>query len=636
MTQTKIEQLKALKEEVARTQARLSAARKLVEAAEPTHLATLLENDLEQAELVLAAKDIMTKLQEMAEDLAKINAQSLFPLVDKMKPAFGLEAAHQFEEASQEAVTGAMDAVRNAKDLLGNAIIHLEGRMPANDMAATDDMAAAGAPTPDMGMDTGAAPMDAEGGSDFDQAMDDFGAADGAAGPEEEPLGRAKKESVETSKASLNESAILKEAGAKLLVSEGLDNLIDWVLSEAANVMLEEQFRGFAKSVAKKAAQDPEGLAGWIGKKKHGMAAMAQLATPTLTASADLSVVEGDLSEGKTYKRDAEDEDEDSENWNKKHSAKDRRNARRSKNDGDDNVNEEILDEKFKGDDEDEDDLEDKRKAKGRSQDRRSARRNKYDGDSEMTEAHRVASAMAKIIEANILTTGKGKAVEVMNQFAEKTLSEGSEMTVLEAFEDMFGMKPAAFSVMMARELSEATPPMSTTDKKNAAGVMGKLASNMTSDKAAAQKPVSTAMAGMSGAERSTAQKIINQAKKDGKPVQKVGDFVAAGQSMLGDEGEDQVNENINAAHWPTDTAGQYKGEPFSTDYQKLKAPKGGAAKTEKAAPAKSDSEKSAEPKAETSEEPKAEKPKGNPFAKKEEASEEPKKVEESRKRLRK
>ena len=599
MTQTKIQRLMAIKEEFARTQAALENARRLEESAKPTGLATLLENDLDQAELILAAQDMMHKLQNMAEDLAKMNAQDLFPLVDKMKATFGQEGAHAFEASAQEAITGAMNTVRHAKDEMGNSILRLEGKMPANDMAASA--------TPDMGASDMAAdaPVDTNA---VDAAMDDFGAADAAAGPNDEPLGRARKESVEGGKA-LNESIILETAGRKLIETEGLDALIGWVLNEAAAGMPEEHFRSFATSIAQKAAKDPAKLAGWIGKKKHGMAAMAQLAEPTYTHNdtPDLEVMEG-----KSYKR-GEDADMD----DVKSKDVERKDARKRK--GDDKVEEGKT--YKRGEDEDDDDNFDK-KAKDIA--RKADRKRK--GDSKVEETVLAARAVAQLIEASIKRENKGNAAKAVKEavayLAGKNLVEGNvdlEAVVLEAFEAEYGMRPAAYSVSKLREFMQ----LSTVDKKNGKGALAKMSGAMGADKTAGNKSVQTAMQGMNGAERSAATKMLNKMKQDGDAPKNAGEFAQKAASLVGD---DAVNENINAAHWPIDSMGQYKGEPMSTDYGKLKpltgAPKAG--KTEGGAPEPKVEEPNVEgSSAPEGNEPKAEKPKGNPFTKKAEESKE-------------
>jgi hypothetical protein len=348
----KIERAKAIQEELARVQAQHSKAVKLEEAASPMNLSTLLENDLEQAELILAAQDVMTRLQEMAEDLAKTSARDLFPLADRMKAAFGPEAAKAFEQASTSALNMAMETVRSAKDQLGTAILKIEGKIPGSDMAA------------DAGMDAGATMADPAANpiAEPDMATDDFAGADAASGPAEEPLGRGLKDSIQATAAPLTENIDYRAAGRKLIESEGMESLMDWLLTEAASAMSADEFTRFAKKVSIKAATDPEATAGWIGKKRYGAAAMAQLAAPTVTACPD-----SELNESVDLEERAKFDDDDGE-----------------------------------GDD-------DRQAAKKRDSDRNQARMRKQ-----------MAEGIAKVIEHNIATVGKGNAAAVLESFAAK------------------------------------------------------------------------------------------------------------------------------------------------------------------------------------------------------------------------
>ena len=45
---------------------------------------TVMEADLEQAEVLLAARELVDQLQDMAEDIAKMQVQELMPIVDAM------------------------------------------------------------------------------------------------------------------------------------------------------------------------------------------------------------------------------------------------------------------------------------------------------------------------------------------------------------------------------------------------------------------------------------------------------------------------------------------------------------------------------------------------------------------------
>lgn len=531
-TQEKIEKLSALKEAYEATQARLLRARQLEEQASSTNLATLLESELERAELILAAKDLNDKLQKMAEDLAKMQADAM-PLSDNMKASFGPEHASDFESSVTQAIQNSLQAIRVAKDEVNTAILRVEGKIsdedqaPANDMNMGDPAGAdpmAGADTMDAGSEDPFASAGADTGSE-----DPFAGAAAASGPADEPLGRAKRES------AVNRKPSLKESGEIILATESLESLIDWVLTEASAQMQTPQFRDFAKNVAAKAAKDPARLAGWIGQRKYGASLAAQLSHPIEATTSSEAV----------------------------------------------------------------------------------------------NPAEEAARGIAEQIDANIAENGRGRAAEVVEAFNANGLNEAEAADVLAVFEQMFGTSPAHYSMKRMREAA----PVNPVQQKKQQAALGKMAGAMATDKNMGNKPISSAMSGMDAQDRSTVQGVVSQMKKDGKNPQKVSDVVGA---MAGDEDDkpgvneasatapntmnkgtpmstdagkhkantnrpkqtsnqstkplkptakasgvlkkgtvseaEQVDENINEPHWPTNTAGQYKGEPFSTDYGKLKA----------------------------------------------------------------
>jgi hypothetical protein len=533
-TKTKIEQLTALKAQFESTQARLLRARQLEEAASSTNLSTLLESELERAELILAAKDLLTKLQGMAEDLAKMQADAM-PLSDNMKGTFGPEHATAFENAVNSALQSSLAAIRAAKDQVNNGILAIEGKISDEDQLPPTDMSGgepnAGDPLadPTAGADQGALNV----GGDAPPAQDPFAGADAASGPEAEPLGRARRESREGG-AALNEGKLnLRESGARLLESESLDSLIGWVLKEASTQMQPEKFASFAQNVTKRAASDSEGLAGWIGQKKYGAGFAAQFSSPIADTTSTSGVEE--------------------------------------------------------------------------------------------TTSQKVARGMAEAIDSNIAKYGRGHAAAVVEALSGSVINEGDEQGVLEAFEEMYGTTPAHYSIKRVREATSTgttgtgapapAKPVNPAEKKKTDSAVAKLGAGMAADKNMANKPVSAAMSGLQGQDRATVQKTVNDLKAKGQDPKKVSDLVAAMSSDLDENagvgpghptGKPQrepakanknkphqtsnqstkplkpsqrakgvlahgtVSENINAAQWPTDENGQYKGEPFQTDYNKL------------------------------------------------------------------
>lgn len=150
------------------------------------------DQDLAQAQTLLAAKALSDNLQDMAEKVAKMSVEDLMPLVDTMKEQFGLEAAEGYNEMMKGSLEALLKSVTDSKDASDNAILQLQGGgVPS----------AAGNELPEPGVTPAA-----------DDVTADVGAEDAAADieapelPDEEPLGRSKKdESVRPRNKALNE-----------------------------------------------------------------------------------------------------------------------------------------------------------------------------------------------------------------------------------------------------------------------------------------------------------------------------------------------------------------------------------------------------------------------------------------------
>ena len=156
------------------------------------NLKKLLEQDLDQAELALAAKDMVVQLQDIAEDLAKMQVENLMPLVDRIKEEYGPEAGEQFNGSVEAALGSALEGIKGTHEQVQDAVLVLTGDKPAMSTDMGSD---------DMSMDMGDTDMDDGLGGDDEISLD---GADAAAGPADMSLGRAvKKESVEKAKRAL-------------------------------------------------------------------------------------------------------------------------------------------------------------------------------------------------------------------------------------------------------------------------------------------------------------------------------------------------------------------------------------------------------------------------------------------------
>jgi hypothetical protein len=142
-------------------------------------LNALLEADAADAEITMAARGIVDELQDMIEKLGKIQNDQLGPLADEMAFSHGPEQSSAFKQASDSAIASILGQARSTKDAVNDAVLILMGDKPADDMAAT------GA---ELGGDMGADMED-----DISMDMDLTGGDESMAGPEDEPLGRAKR-----------------------------------------------------------------------------------------------------------------------------------------------------------------------------------------------------------------------------------------------------------------------------------------------------------------------------------------------------------------------------------------------------------------------------------------------------------
>lgn len=160
--------------------------------------------DLESAEVLLAAQELVDKLQGMVEDLAEMQVQELMPIVDAMKEQVGFDIAEQYNSAAEAALGSLLDQAKSAKEALENATLQAQGK-PVNGPAATD-----------MGMEPEVADIPDAGDMDMDMG-DDFDGDDAAAGDDVDVGREMKAESLgDMEKRAIAEARLLT-AKAKVL-----------------------------------------------------------------------------------------------------------------------------------------------------------------------------------------------------------------------------------------------------------------------------------------------------------------------------------------------------------------------------------------------------------------------------------
>jgi len=130
----------------------------------------LKESEVQQAQVVLAAQDMVDKMQKMIEDTSSLQFKELPALVDSIKNQVGPEQAQQFNADASAALTGLVQNLQSSKQQMEQALGVVTGQSvaPANDLGGMADAAAGGDPMGDemdgqLGqMGDIAAPMDDE------------------------------------------------------------------------------------------------------------------------------------------------------------------------------------------------------------------------------------------------------------------------------------------------------------------------------------------------------------------------------------------------------------------------------------------------------------------------------------------
>jgi len=155
--------LEAKKKEVTDLQNQLNAAKTTTTVAEWRRRARdggyyLSEGEVQQAQVVLAAQDMVDKMQDMIEDSTEMQFKELPALVDSIKNQIGQEQAAQFNNDAQAALSGLVQNLQASKQQLEQALGVVTGQGPVAMPGADAGMMPPGG---DMGL-AGPAPGEEE------------------------------------------------------------------------------------------------------------------------------------------------------------------------------------------------------------------------------------------------------------------------------------------------------------------------------------------------------------------------------------------------------------------------------------------------------------------------------------------
>tara|TARA_B100000575_G_C23136950_1_gene660710 strand:+ start:1984 stop:3291 length:1308 start_codon:yes stop_codon:yes gene_type:complete len=135
---------------------------------------------VEEAEVVMAVRALADDIQDHVERLGRMVNEDIPAIADQMIHEFGADKASQFKDSAENTLSQALESAKQAKD----GVNELVGNITGEDISLGGSNAIG-----DLGDEPMAEPQDDLGGIDNMDDMDINEPA--AAGPEEEPLGRA-------------------------------------------------------------------------------------------------------------------------------------------------------------------------------------------------------------------------------------------------------------------------------------------------------------------------------------------------------------------------------------------------------------------------------------------------------------
>lgn len=156
-------------------------------------LRQLLEAEVDQAESLIAARSFSQEMQSMVEKLGRLMNEDLPAVAEQMRNSFGPDVATGFENQTTSVLQSVMDNLRDGKQSIDNSVAEISG---GGTPSVSLDME-----SPEVNDMEGPADLDLDLDLETDDAELDLEIPD----TDEEPLGRAKKESVQSLKNKIQE-----------------------------------------------------------------------------------------------------------------------------------------------------------------------------------------------------------------------------------------------------------------------------------------------------------------------------------------------------------------------------------------------------------------------------------------------
>ena len=152
-----------------------------------TDEAVVTEGAEDNAEIIMAAKDMVDRVTSWMEDTAEMQTESMLELADAIRDEMGVDQSTSFVQGVKPALEGLYSAMEQAREALSSGVGLLTGE---------------GAPAPSMGAEE-ELPMEEPGMEptvDMEEPLPAEGDVAPAAAGGEEPLGRETRESIDPRK----------------------------------------------------------------------------------------------------------------------------------------------------------------------------------------------------------------------------------------------------------------------------------------------------------------------------------------------------------------------------------------------------------------------------------------------------
>ena len=160
---------------------------------ESTNESVVKEGAEEQAELTMAAKDMVDRFTAFLEDVAEMGAEGMLELADSIRDELGQEQADAFVATVKPALEATQEVLTTSREALTSGVQIVTGETAPTDTIGDE-------PAGDI-----EEPMDGEPVDPIDPTDDEFGASEPATGGDE-PEGREKREGYTPAKKSIEES----------------------------------------------------------------------------------------------------------------------------------------------------------------------------------------------------------------------------------------------------------------------------------------------------------------------------------------------------------------------------------------------------------------------------------------------